>query len=318
MLDYTIELINDRKKLERLIDRLASTTVMALDIETAEWWNRRREHIALIQLAYRSDQKLKVAIIDALIKLDFELLRLPLELKPSIKVIHNAVFDASRLAAHFGIKVSPIYDTMVAARRGGERRYSLKAQAETHLNLQLDKGRQTSDWSRRPLSSKQIYYAALDPVSTLLLYENQLRRKLNGNFQLKDTRHSEQAALPLIEFPESDISPISQDVKSVVEEKSSLQKTDLPPSSVALLGIITELPSRYHPDQLTVSVGTERVGLAGWIVDRILGSDVDFDEEAAKLGILDLCERDLVKITETRRLEATAEGAQLWNQLKSI
>ncbi len=87
-------------------------------------------------------------------------------------------------------------------------------------------------------------------------------------------------------------------------------------SSIALLGIITELPTRYHPDGLAASVGSERVGLAGWIVDRTLGTDADLDEESVKLGIIDLCERNLVRITATRRLEATKEGERLWHQLK--
>ena len=87
-------------------------------------------------------------------------------------------------------------------------------------------------------------------------------------------------------------------------------------SSIALLGIITELPTRYHPDGLAASVGSERVGLAGWIIDRVLGADADLDEETAKDGIADLCEQNLIKITATRRLEATTEGANLWRQLK--
>lgn len=87
-------------------------------------------------------------------------------------------------------------------------------------------------------------------------------------------------------------------------------------SAIALLGIITELPTRYHPDGLAASVGSERIGLAGWIVDRILGTDADLDEESAKLGIADLCERNLVRITATRRLEATKGGEHLWHQLK--
>ncbi len=41
------------------------------------------------------------------------------------------------------------------------------------------------------------------------------------------------------------------------------------------------------------------------------------DEEAAKLGILELIERKLVVISEARRLEATDDGARLWEQMKS-
>jgi len=40
------------------------------------------------------------------------------------------------------------------------------------------------------------------------------------------------------------------------------------------------------------------------------------DEETVKLSIADLCEKKLVRITESRRLEATDEGAQLWRSLE--
>ena len=270
-----------------------------------------------IQIAFRVERQPKVAIIDALAKVDLESLRHPLELKATTKVIHNSVFDAIRLASHFRFKGAPIYDTMVAARRSGERRYSLQAQAEIYLNLRLDKAAQRSDWSRRLLDAKQIYYAALDAFSTLLLYENQTERKLNGAFQLKDTIPSRQATLPLTDISESQISSKNSDVKSANEGKSFRLETDLSVPSIALLGIIAELPTRYHPDGLAASVGCERVGLAGWIVDRIIGADADLDEESAKLGIIDLCERNLIKMTATRRLEATTEGSRLWFQLKS-
>lgn len=317
MPDFSIEIINNQTKMARLIDRLASLPVIALDIETVNWWNRHQERIALIQIAFRNERQPKVAIIDALAKLDLEPLRLPLESKTTTKIIHNAVFDANRLSKHFRFKVTPIFDTMVAARRSGERRYSLAAQAEMYLNLRLDKTARQSDWSRRPLDTKQMYYAALDAFSTLLLYENQIERKLNGTFQPKDTAPSKQAALPLTDKPEPLVSSKNSDAESAADKKDSQLKTDLSVSSIALLGIVTELPTRYHPDRLAASVGSERIGLAGWIVDRILGTDADLDEDSAKIEIADLCERNLIEITATRRLEATTEGARLWHQLKS-
>lgn len=317
MPDFSIEIINNPTKMARLIDRLALLPVIALDIETVNWWNRHQERIALIQIAFRNERQPKVAIIDALAELDLEPLRVPLESKTTTKIIHNAVFDATRLSKHFRFDVAPIYDTMVAARRSGERRYSLQAQAETYLNLRLNKAGQRSDWSLRSLDTKQIYYAALDAFSTLLLYENQIERKLNGTFQPKDTVPSKQAALPLTDKPEPLVSSKNSDAESAADKKDSQLKTNLSVSSIALLGIVTELPTRYHPDRLAASVGSERIGLAGWIVDRILGSDADLDEDSAKIGIADLCERNLIEITATRRLEATTEGARLWHQLKS-
>jgi hypothetical protein len=63
-------------------------------------------------------------------------------------------------------------------------------------------------------------------------------------------------------------------------------------------------------------VGGDRVGLAGWIVDRLLGMDADLDEATAKLRITELCRRGLVKITPTRRLEASEVGRRVWQEYK--
>ncbi len=316
MPDFSIEIINSQIKLTGLIERLMLLPVFALDIETVNWWNRHRERVALIQIAFRTGSQPKVAIIDTLAKLDIEPLRQPLEIDKTTKVIHNAVFDANRLADHFRLKIAPIFDTMVAARRSGERRYSLKAQAKTHLNLQLDKSVQRSDWSLRPLDPKQLSYAALDAFAALLLYENQTKRKLNGAFRLKEKIISRQAKLPLTDSSEPRIASKNSDI-NILEEKDSGLKTDLSVSEVALLGIITELPTRYHPDGLAASVGSERVGLAGWIIDRTLGTDADLDEESVKLGIIELCEQNLVRITATQKLKASKQGESLWHQLKS-
>ena len=75
--------------LTKLIDRLDSILIIALDIETVNWWNRHQERIALIQIAYRNEKQPKVVIIDAFANLALELLRLPLEMDTTIKVFHK-------------------------------------------------------------------------------------------------------------------------------------------------------------------------------------------------------------------------------------
>ncbi len=79
--DFTLKIIKDTGELRRLSDELISLPVFALDIETTDWWNRQRERIALIQIAFRAGGKPKVAVIDALTKLDLEPLRQPLGLQ---------------------------------------------------------------------------------------------------------------------------------------------------------------------------------------------------------------------------------------------
>ncbi len=311
-LDFKLKFIKNSEDLGRLSEILIALPAFALDIETSDWWNRHRERIALIQIAFRREGKIKVVIIDALADLDIDLLRLPLELASNIKIIHNAAFDAARLKTHYNFNVAPVFDTMSAARRRGEKKYSLKAQADAHLNLRLDKSAQGSDWSRRPLDARQLHYAALDPYATLLLYENQIERGLAGYYQKRPPAESKQNFLPLESSP-----PVNVRVEETVAEQEILSsKIELTAEMIAVLGIITELPRRYSPDGLAASLGAERVGLAGWIIDRRLGVSAEPDEETVKLAIAELCGKELIEITETRRLEATETGADMWRRLK--
>ncbi len=309
MLDFSIKLISSTQDLTHLAARLDSVSALALDIETVNWWDRHIERVSLIQLAFREGRQLRVAVIDALAELDLDHLRPRLELGAVMKAIHNAAYDAVRLSRHFRIHTSPIHDTMLAARRSGEKRYSLQAQAQTRLGVQLDKSEQRGDWSRRPLTVKQLRYAALDAVCTLLLYEDQIARGLSANYQLREVAQSPQTLLPLRDASHS--APGQVETQKVA---GSAEGLDAP--AIALLGVVTELAGRYGPDRLAVSAGSERVGLAGWIIDQALGPETDLDEETAKLGIAELCERGLVSLNAERRLEATEAGASLWQRVK--
>ncbi|MCP9496069.1 MAG: hypothetical protein MSG64_16600 [Pyrinomonadaceae bacterium MAG19_C2-C3] len=337
-LNYRLAFINHQTRLDDLSRHLTSliaadttaartgAAALVLDIETVNWWNQQHERIALIQLAYRERQEMRVAVIDSLSPLDLTALRPALESTRLTKVIHNAAFDATRLARHLGITTAPIYDTMLAARRNGERRYSLQAQAAQHLNLPLDKSPQTSDWSLRPLSPKQLDYAARDVVATLLLYEHQRERSLRGEYQMRVADASTQETLPLLAtLPRAQHAKArtpkragaSPDESLAAEAPQPTPDSTLSVASLALLGIIAELPSRYSPERLAVSLGDERVGLAGWIVDRMLGRDADMDEADTKMMIADLHQRRLITITPSRRMEASASGSLLWQQHKS-
>ena len=58
------------------------------------------------------------------------------------------------------------------------------------------------------------------------------------------------------------------------------------------------------------------MGLAGWIVDRVLGDAADVDEATAKEAIAILCGRGLVGLTTERRLEASTAGREMWDRRK--
>src|SRR5262249_49814958 len=139
---HTVEYIADQNTLEAAVEKINTAAALALDIETTNWWDRDAERVALVQLAFRDDAGGRAVIIDTLAGLDLAALRTSLELSLQIKAIHNASFDAVKLARHFNIHISPIHDTMLAARRGGEKKCSLKAQVAAHLGVELDKAEQ--------------------------------------------------------------------------------------------------------------------------------------------------------------------------------
>lgn len=323
-LDYRIHFINNQSRLNMLCDSLVSVSAIALDIETINWWNPLNERVALIQLAYRVNDKIRAVIIDALAEINPSILRPSLELRSTTKVIQNASFDAVRLRRHFKINTAPVYDTLLAARRSGEKRYSLKAQVEKHLHLPINKSSQQSDWSVRPLQPKQLDYAALDAVATLVLYEHQVKRGLQGDYSLRNEITDNQAALPLGDslLPDAQVGKLTptahQSSPASAELSPSSSSAELSLSSLALLGIITELGTRYSPEGLAASVDHERVGLAGWIIDNVLGKDRDIDESTAKLKIARLCQRGLIRITATRRLEASEDGRSIWHKHKPV
>jgi hypothetical protein len=313
VLDFSIKLIGSTQEINSLAARLAPAPALALDIETVNWWDRQVERVSLIQLAFREGGRMRVAIIDTLADLSLDPLRPCLELSPSVKAIHNAAYDAVRLSRHYRIHTSPIHDTMLAARSRGEKRYSLQAQVQTHLGVQLDKSEQRGDWARRPLTVKQLRYAALDAACTLLLYEDQIARGVSASYQLRETAQSTQAALPLSDSARP--TPGLFEIPKVANSEAAATE-GLNTSTIALLGVVTELTGRYSPERLAVSAGSERVGLAGWIIDQVLGREADLDEETAKLGIAELLERGLVSLNAARRLEATESGMHLWSRLK--
>lgn len=319
MVNQTVEYVGDQNKLAAMIERISSASALALDIETINWWDREAERVALIQLGFREGNDMtspiRVAIIDPLAGLDLSALRQPLELGMAMKAIHNASYDAVRLARHYGINTSPIFDTMLAARRSGQKKCSLKAQVETHLGVQLDKAEQRSDWGRRPLSREQMDYAALDASCTLLLYELQIARGLRGDYELpqRPDRLAEKPLAIQTTFQLSDEVPRIKAGATIEKPQALLSDSnELSSAALALLGIITELSGRYSPEQLAVSVGSERIGLAGWIVDHVLGGDEELDEATAKQEIATLSELGLIQISLSRRLEVATGGSEIW------
>ena len=314
MFNHTVEFVSDKLTLTAALERLDVAPVFALDIETAYWWDRELERVALIQLAFRENDAIRAIVIDAMADFDPESLRRPLELSAQVKAIHNAGFDAVKLSRHYRIATSPIHDTMLAARRSGERRCSLQAQVEAHLGFHLDKTEQRGDWGRRPLTAEQLNYASLDAVCTLLLYEKQIARGMRGDYQLRARVEKTQQSLSLVS---DDPRVAAPDAGAPELTRLASELGDLNSCAFALLGVIAELGGRYSPEHLVATICAERVGLAGWIIDHTLGVGADIDEVTAKREIAALIDLGLARLGLSRKLEATVAGATFWADHKS-
>lgn len=92
---------------------------------------------------------------------------------PSIlKVLHSGKQDLEIFYHALGVVPSPIFDTQVAAALlGYGEQVSYAALVKKICDVELDKGHQFGDWSRRPLSDAQIQYALNDVVYLPAIYQ---------------------------------------------------------------------------------------------------------------------------------------------------
>ena len=76
-------------------------------------------------------------------------------------ILHSADQDLPCLA-EVGLRPSALYDTELAGRLAGYDRVNLATMVQRLLGFGLAKGHGAADWSRRPLPSEWLNYAALD------------------------------------------------------------------------------------------------------------------------------------------------------------
>ena len=161
-------LIKDKEELPGITETLKNAEAIGVDTETTGL-NPRDGRMRLLQLATPG----KAFVIDTFEVQDLSPLVGVLQDGPP-KVFHNAKFDCQFLFAEHGIRVRPIFDTMLAAQLldGGEQgaSYALTAVAERYLDEELDKSAQLEDWSGE-LGGRQIEYAARDAEVLLPLRE---------------------------------------------------------------------------------------------------------------------------------------------------
>ena len=158
--------------MEKLIQRIATAERVAVDTE-ADSLHNYFEKVCLIQLSLAGEHYL----VDPLAGLDLAGFLQALAEKQLI--LHGADYDLRMMRASLGFRPGrEVFDTMIGAQLLGIEQIGLAALIEKFFGIKLGKEGQKSDWSRRPLSEKQLRYAVNDTRFLEPLAER-LRGELN-------------------------------------------------------------------------------------------------------------------------------------------
>src|SRR5215467_4326003 len=148
--------VREPATMESLIRHIGSAQRIALDTE-ADSLHNYFEKVCLIQLSIEGQHYL----VDPLSDLHLSVFTETLAEKPLI--LHGGDYDLRMLRASLGFRPRrKVFDTMIAAQLLGIEQISLAALIERYFGIMIAKEGQKSDWSRRPLSEKQLRYAMND------------------------------------------------------------------------------------------------------------------------------------------------------------
>lgn len=175
----TCEIITAAERLAEVAEILSRQEEIAVDLEM-DSLHHFREKVCLVQISTRQESWL----IDPLAVTSLAPLAAPLANPDILVVMHGADYDIRSLHRDFGIEVTNLFDTMIAARFLGIAEFGLAALLKARFGLELDKKYQKADWSKRPLSREMCAYAAADTSDLLPLYD-QFRAELEQKHRLE-------------------------------------------------------------------------------------------------------------------------------------
>ncbi|MGH7887524.1 MAG: ribonuclease D [Candidatus Binatia bacterium] len=178
--------VREPAAMNALSQRIGSADRIALDTE-ADSLHNYFEKVCLIQLSLGDEHYL----VDPLVGLELGGFLEALADKPFI--LHGGDYDLRMLRASLDFRPRrEIFDTKIAAQLLGFEAIGLAALIERFFEITIGKEGQKSDWSRRPLSEKQLHYAVND-TRYLEALADRLGEELNGRGRLDWHRESCQA-----------------------------------------------------------------------------------------------------------------------------
>ena len=163
-----MDLITTTESLERLCTALAGESFITVDTEfmrESTYW----PDLCLIQIAGETEHGLIDPLAPGIdLKPFFALLNDP----NVLKVFHAARQDIEIMVHRAGVVPHPVFDTQIAAMVCGfGDQVGYEAIVRKLAKAQIDKSSRFTDWSRRPLTEKQLAYALADVTHLRVVYE---------------------------------------------------------------------------------------------------------------------------------------------------
>ncbi|MGH9799719.1 MAG: DNA polymerase, partial [Blastocatellia bacterium] len=260
------KLITVADDLTQIADELRAQPMIGLDTETTGL-DPHTSKLRLLQLATPNNSY----VIDCFRFQRGQLapLREVISAEQPTKIAHNAKFDSKFLLKHLGWRIGGIFDTYLASllvAAGDENtRHGLEPVVNRHLNQQLNKDAQLSNWAGE-LSQHQLEYAARD-AQVLVPLREKLQAKLD-EMDLLVTAELEFAAVPAIAAME--LAGVYLDVD---RWKSLLGRMTIERDAIA-----DEL-------QQILGAGASQMNLFGEVEPINLDSPAQVKEALARIGI---------------------------------
>lgn len=161
------QFVSNVNELQALAKQWSQASYLAIDTEFIRT-NTFLAKPGLIQLADLHG----VYLIDPLTITDLTALVSILENPNIIKIMHSMSEDVDLLFHNYGVQLKQVFDTQIASAFAGCGAFlGYQNLVSSVLHLELDKGETRSDWLQRPLTERQLSYAALDALYLIKLYE---------------------------------------------------------------------------------------------------------------------------------------------------
>lgn len=177
MISYQI--IQQDAQLKQLCEQARHYSVVALDTE----FERVRSYYAklgLIQLYFGAD----VALIDPLTITDWQPFIALLADANVLKILHASGEDIEIFHQQFQQIPTPMLDTQIMANfLGFPQSAGFSLLAQHYLQVELDKKASRTDWLKRPLSERQLNYAAADVYYLLPIYQKMAAAMANSEWK---------------------------------------------------------------------------------------------------------------------------------------